>query len=394
MTGLGRFGKQLQFALFLPRGSHDSAQRAVWIERVLRGCWENGATFVGPTMNKHGMAVSSKGSTKRWEDEPAIAFTATGSTAYFRLEKEPLRKCISQMSTVRSSTIEIYGDRLWFYLSFDFAIDPQSSPEEAALLADPLKRYTVNPYVDRLKLTAGEPIGPGRLDDDSETGIHPYLSTYDEFWHWVAILCELSAPLFGLGYSEYDLTQRGLDEHDLFYRTGGQELLERRLPDIDALFTRPPTRYLAPDFPSNLVQQVVDAVSASSPPGTTKILSVVQRLKTNGTLARPGDPFFTKESESAFGALKQARKSLEKLRALIPQRGSGPSGKQAQQTTKEITPSLLVEGRELGQDARLYALEARALFQRVGEIRCAEIAQVTMNEVEQCEEILGIQNNS
>src|SRR5579875_2877534 len=98
----GRYGEQVRFQLFLPRGPHDPASRAEWIEQILHGLWEHGAVF-------HYGGFKQETTWEAVLATPAKAFSTLAQENDFSFEKEPLSVCITQMAATRSSTLEVYS---------------------------------------------------------------------------------------------------------------------------------------------------------------------------------------------------------------------------------------------------------------------------------------------
>ncbi len=382
--------QRIRWSLFLSRGPHDPQARAHTIEQIFRGLWEHGATF----------DTTGWEQVTTWEQAlaaPAHADILRGGPDDVRSETESLHVCIERMAAARDSNISIYGAEVSMYLGFNFAIDPEASAEEAALLADPIQRADVNVYCDRMQLQSSSPmssdvfhrakrVSPDPLDTDIAR-MYPrvYLGQYEEFWRWCIVLCELTSPVFGLGYTDDLLTWHGFDEHTAYYNSGGQELVERRLPSLDGLFTRPPARYLAADFPAELKQQAVEEATHAS-----AVVAVIQPLKTGGTLVRPGHPIFTPESERAFTVLRQAELIIRRLDAIVPQLDARATDDDIRRAVQQVNDAQREKGRQLALVARDLLQRARRVFLVVGEETQAAYAEQSLQRVTWAEQCLGI----
>lgn len=381
----------LRWEIFLPPSARDQRERATIIEQTLRGLWEHGIRF----------ATSGWDTVTTWDDAlaaPATARTVSLGPAAMGLDPEPLRACIARMATARECVISLYGAQASMTLGFDFAVHPQVSAEDAALLTDPLKRAGVNQYWDRMQLQCSTPMGADAVEqakraipnlreiDSTMVTSRAYLASYEEYWRWCTLLCELTSPVYGMGYRDDMLTWRGLEEHAFYYMNGGQELVERRLPDLSALFSREPVRYLAADFPHETQRHVIEEARQSS-----RIAPVIQPLSTGGTLVRPGHPVFTPEAERAFTLMLQSYLLMDHLEALGPQLAASATDEDVQNAARTTSPATRAEGQALAEQTRDRLQRARELFLDVGDTTDAERAKQSLHRVQWAEERLGVQ---
>lgn len=248
---------------------------------------------------------------RTWEEQLALPSSLTTESETF---KEPLRTCANLIVKDQQ------GGLLQAFNSI--------SPLELDLTLNENPHFTwVAFHVPRPYATPGRGKGPIQQS---------YTDIYHAFVEWSQILCEVLGPLFGLGYQ---------DENDAateLFVSGGAELLQGRLPDIDAWFKVPPLRYLAPQLLTN--ERLLDLLKQPH--------WQVQRLSTGGIFVVPRHPAYTYQASA--GHLYRSL-ATEKWSALAEmEKGNTPK---ADQTTIE----------RLSREARAEAKHALGIFQAIGD---------------------------